>query len=66
MNKKGENAMGIRVEIKQRYHGIEMVLNDMEEVKGLLDSILPFMKQNLEIEIEFLHEEEEKEEEDGE
>jgi len=57
--------MDIRVTVKQGYRGIELILSDMEEVKGLLDAILPYMKKDLEIEIEFLKEERE-EEEDGE
>lgn len=59
--------MGIRVEVKQGYHGVELVLDSMEEVKAFLDSMLPYLKKDLDIEIEFLKEPEGKEEEeDGE
>lgn len=56
--------MGIRVEIKQHYRGIECVFESMQEVKSFLDAVIPFMKTNFEIEVTFI--EEEKEEEDGE
>ena len=59
--------MGIRVEVKQGYHGVELILDSMEEVKTFLDSLLPYLKKDLEIGIKFLKEQEGKEEEkDGE
>ncbi len=62
-----EKTIGIRVEVKQGYHGVELILDSMEEVKNFLDSMIPYMKKDLEIEIEFLKEQEGKEEEkDGE
>lgn len=57
--------MGIRIEIKQHYRGIECVFENMQEVKSFLDAVIPFMKTNFEIEVTFIEEEKE-EEPDGE
>ena len=60
--------MGISVEVNQGYRGIKLALSDAEEAKRVMDFLLPYMDQGLEIKVNVLREEkkEEKEETNGE
>jgi hypothetical protein len=55
--------MGISVELNQGYRGIKLALSNTDEAKRVMDFLLPYMNQGLEINVNIVPDEKEKNEE---